>query len=88
MFQAEQPQDPSLPPPTGPTVAFPFPSALDLAEPGVLLLPGMLLLRSTALLIPPSDHGPAIPFKGGLPLLLDLFLFIYLQILLLYLKYL
>lgn len=76
-------------PPTGPTVAFPFLSALDLAEPGVLLLPGMFLLRSTALLISPSDRGPTIPSKGAPPpLLLDLFLFIYLQILLLYLKYL
>lgn len=54
-------------PPTGPTVAFPFLSALDLAEPGVLLLPGMFLLRSTALLISPSDRGPTIPSKGAPP---------------------
>lgn len=54
-------------PPTGPTVTFPLPSALDLAEPGVLLLPGMFLLRSTALLVSPSDRGPANPSKGGAP---------------------
>lgn len=70
-------------PPTGPTVTFPLPNFLDLVEPGVLLFPGMFLLRSTALFVSPSDHGPANSSRGAPPLLLDLFLFIYLQILLL-----
>lgn len=84
MFQAEQPQDPSLQPSNRANSNLSFAQALDLAEPEVLLLPGMFLLWSTALLVSPSDRGPANPSKGApTPLLLDLFLFIYLQILLL-----